>query len=139
MERSLWKEEYRLGVKELDDDHIAICGLLERLLKAIDDKEKKPAISAIFGELHATLNEHFRDEEQYLLEAGCPEKNCKEHTNEHRDVLFTLNHEFSNWEKSFENQNQSTELSNLCRWVWLELITADMHMKKKLENIKEHR
>jgi len=66
----LWKEEYRLGVKKLDDDHIAICDLLERFMKAINDKEEKPVIGAIFGELHAKLNEHFRAEEQYLSEAG---------------------------------------------------------------------
>jgi hemerythrin len=53
MERSLWKEEYRLGIKKLDDDHIAICDLLERFLKAIDDNEEKPVIGAISGELHA--------------------------------------------------------------------------------------
>ena len=113
MERGLWKEEYRLGVKELDDDHIAICDLLDRLLKAINDKEKTPEIGAIFGELHAKLNEHFRDEEQYLLEAGYLEKDCKEHTDGHLDVLFTLNHEYSNWEKSSESPDRSTKLSNL--------------------------
>lgn len=139
MERSLWKEEYRLGAKKLDDDHITICDLLERFLKAINDKEKKPTIGAIFGELRAKLNKHFRDEEQYLLEAGYPEKNCKEHTDGHLDVLFTLNHEYSNWEKSSKSLDQSTKLSNLCRWVWLELITADMQAKKKLEDLKEHR
>ena len=139
MESGLWKEEYRLGVKELDDDHIAICDLLERFLKAINDKEKKPAISAIFGELHAKLNKHFHDEEQYLLKSGYPEKECKEHTDGHLDVLFTLNHEYSNWQKSLESPDHSTRLSNLCRWVWMELITADMQAKKKLEDLQEHR
>jgi len=107
-------------------------------MKAINDGEK-PAISAIFDELHGKLNKHFRDEEQFLVQAGCPEKDCKEHADGHLDVLFTLKHEYSRWEKSSERFDHSTKLSNLCRWVWLELITADIQAKKKLEDLKEHR
>ena len=137
MERGLWKEGYRLGVKKLDDDHIAICGLLERFMKAVNDKEEKPAIGAIFGELQAKLNEHFRDEEQYLMEAGYPKKDRQEHIDGHLDVLFTLDHGFSKWEKSPEIPAHSGELSNLCRWVWIELMTADMQVKNKLVDMKK--
>lgn len=137
MELGLWKEEYRFGVKELDDDHIAICDLLGRLMKAIDDKEKKPVVGAIFGELHAKLNDHFRDEEQFLLKAGYPNKDRQEHIDGHLDVLYTLDHGFSKWQKSPEGPAHSGELSNLCRWVWLELMTADMQVKRKLEGLKK--
>lgn len=137
MEHTIWKEEYRIGVKKLDDDHIAICGLLERLLKAIYDKEGKSAIVAIFSELHAKLNEHFHYEKHYLLEAGYPKKERKEHIDEHLDVLYKLDHGFLNWEKSPESPAHSEELSNLCRSVWIELINADMEVKKKLEELEK--
>ena len=138
MERSLWKEEYRLGIKKLDDDHIAICDLLEHLLTAINEKRGESAISAIFGNLNGKLNEHFRDEERYLLEAGYPKKDIKEHMDGHLDVHYTVNHEYSNWENSSEGSDRLRELSNVCRWVWIELVTADMQVKKKLKDRKEH-
>lgn len=138
MEHRLWKEEYRIGVKNLDDDHIAICDLLERFLKAINDKEEKPTIGAIFGELRTKLNEHFRAEEQYLLEAGYPKKGRQEHIDGHMDVLYTLDHEFSNWRKRPAGSAHSEKLSPLCKWVWTELITADIQVKKQLEDLKDH-
>jgi hemerythrin-like metal-binding protein len=137
MERNLWTEEYRLGKKMLDDDHIEICGILERFFKAIDDEENQTVIGTIFGELNGKLNEHFRKEEQFLLQKGYPEKDRKKHADGHLDVLYTLNHEYSNWQKVPGDPDNSRRLSNLCRWVWIELITADMEVKKKLELLRE--
>jgi hypothetical protein len=72
-----------------------------------------------------------------LSGAGYPKKDRQEHIDGHLDVLYTFDHGISNWEKSSADPSRSRELSNLCRWVWLELMTADMQVKRKLENLRK--
>jgi hemerythrin len=111
---------------------MAICRLVERLMAAIDDKRERPAVGAVLGELNATLAEHFRDEEGYLRAAACPDADIAEHLDGHRNVLFVLNHGYAKWRRAPADADRSTELSNLCRVVWIELVSADLALKKKL-------
>jgi hemerythrin-like metal-binding protein len=133
----LWKDDYRLGVDWLDDQHVAICGLVELLMAAINDKRDKPAIGAILGALNVRLAEHFRDEERYLRQAGCPETDIAEHVDGHRNVQFILDHEYEKWRQAPAGADRATELSNLCRCVWVELVSADLALKKKLKGLAE--
>jgi hemerythrin len=137
MKRDLWKEEYRLGVDAIDADHIDICAILERFLEAMDDEENPQAVGSIFRELRDKLHEHFGREEAFLLSAGYPAKAAREHIDQHRDVMFTLDHQFSKWEESPRGAGAIGGLSGLCVWVWNELITADMRVKAQLDGEKQ--
>lgn len=131
MATGLWKDDYRLGIGWLDDQHRAICGLVERLMAAVDAKSAQPAVGAVLDELNARLAEHFRDEEKYLREAGCAEADVAGHADAHKDVRFIIDNASATWRRSPPGADGSTELSNLCRWVWLELVDADMALARK--------
>lgn len=130
MARKFWKEEYRLGVDALDGDHIAICGLMERFVDALNRDRERPRIAAIFRELHDALEEHFEAEERYLSSVDFPKDELREHMDGHLDVLYTLDHEFKKWDRA---PSAPGGMPNLCLWVWDELIGADMRVGRRLK------
>ena len=135
MEGRFWKEEYRLGVDVLDDDHIAICGVMERF---VDSARRGPAdAEAIFRELRAMLEEHFKTEERYLTKIEFPEDALRGHIDGHLDVLYTFDHEFAQWGGAPNGAAPSGDLSKVCTWVWTELVRADMGLGKQLKARKE--
>ena len=97
MERVLWRQEYRLGVEHIDADHLAICAILERFLKAVDDGEDADVVG--FTELRDRLEEHFGNEEAFLSKVGYPEAAAMAHIELHLDMLFTRDHEFGKWQR----------------------------------------
>lgn len=137
MKRRFWKEDYRLGIDVLDEDHIAICGIMERFVDAAGKGPANPDVKAIFLELHGKLEEHFKTEQRYLSKTPIPEDDLRNHIDGHLDVLYTFEHEFSKWEETPEGTVPSGDLSNVCTWVWTELARADMEIGRRLRAFKE--
>ncbi len=137
MKRRFWKEGYRLGIDALDEDHIAICDIMERFLDAAGKGPANPNVKAIFRELHDILEEHFKTEQRYLSKMEIPEDDLRNHIDGHLDVLYTFEHEFSKWEEAPEGTVSSGNLSKVCTWVWTELARADIEIGKRLRAFKE--
>ena len=137
MERRFWKEEYRLGIDALDDDHIAICAIMERFVDASNKGPANPDVEAIFHELRGKLEEHFKTEQRYLAKVGFPEDALRDHIDGHLDVLYTFDHAFSQWKGAPDGAAPSGDLSKVCTWVWTELARADMDLGRQLKARKE--
>ncbi len=137
MKRRFWKEAYRLGIDELDEDHIAICDIMERFVDAAGKGPANPEVEAIFHELRDKLEEHFKTEERCFSKMEFPEDALRNHIDGHLDVLYTFEHEFSKWEEAPDGAAPSGDLSNVCMWVWTELARADMEVGRRLRALKE--
>lgn len=77
-----WKEEYSVGVKEIDDQHKELVNLIFRLFTAINEKKAKEQLSEILIELIEFSDTHFSTEEKYFEEFDY--ENKEEHIDEHR-------------------------------------------------------
>ncbi len=99
MARMFWEEKYRLGIDELDNEHMELCALMAQFQKAVDDREDKEVIGSLFRKLRGKLVAHFNHEEQILQTIDYPEEDVREHIDGHLDVLYTFDREFSKWEK----------------------------------------
>jgi len=133
MKRDLWKEDYRLGVDRLDDDHMNICRLMERFLEAIDDKLDHAAVTPVFQELRAALDSHFEREKRFLETTNCPAETIREHLDGHLDVTFALDHAFQKWDQAAHGTPATGGLPAMCMWVWQELIQADKALMARMD------
>ncbi len=132
MARTFWEEAYRIGIDELDNEHMELGALMARFQQALDDHEDKAAIGSIFHDLRDKMVAHFNHEEQILQRIDYPEEDVKAHVDGHLDVLYTFDHEFSKWEKAPGDAPIPGGLSHVCVWAITELMTADMQVKDHL-------
>ncbi len=66
-----WKEEYSVGVSELDEQHKSLFGLLDKLSAAIEQKDKL-SLGYIVTSLELYVVFHFTSEEHLLAKYGYP-------------------------------------------------------------------
>lgn len=67
-----WSNLFSIGVREIDEQHRILVGLLNRLGGAAQDYERPALIGEILGGLVAYIGEHFSFEEHLMREHGYP-------------------------------------------------------------------
>jgi hemerythrin len=68
-----WKERYRIGFKDIDDQHKRLLDLLNDLIDVMNRGGDSATVSAIFKEVCKYAVSHFAVEESYLEKANYPE------------------------------------------------------------------
>lgn len=65
-QRLIWRDEYLIGVDELDWEHQDLFQRLNELHDALAKSGDLDAIEDCLGEIHARVESHFALEEQYM-------------------------------------------------------------------------
>lgn len=73
MEKIVWDEGFSVGVSEMDRQHRRIIDLINSLIEKQDIEVDSEIISDILAKMLEYAHEHFRREEQYMLESGYPD------------------------------------------------------------------
>ncbi|MGA3371229.1 MAG: bacteriohemerythrin [Terracidiphilus sp.] len=75
-----WEPELSVGVKELDDDHRELIGMLNEIHATANGRQNQ-GLSDLVERVVASAKAHFAHEERLLDEAGYPEADAhyKEH------------------------------------------------------------
>lgn len=127
-----WKEKYSVGISKIDKQHKRYVTILNRIIarqfKGNDDKE----IEGILDDLQEYTKEHFRTEEEYMLEHHF--SGYKEHRNEHhrfRDRLFEARKEYAKYRQLIS--------VNLFNFVWDGFSQHILSSDKRLSSISEAR
>jgi hemerythrin len=68
-----WNDHLSVGVKEIDDDHKKMVGMINHLYDGISSGEGKAALKVILKELVDYSQYHFAHEEQMFAETGYPD------------------------------------------------------------------
>jgi hemerythrin len=61
-----WRDEFRIGVAEVDAEHRALIGLINSLHERAAEAQQPAAIAEFLGELHAQIAAHFALEEKVM-------------------------------------------------------------------------
>lgn len=97
-----WRDEWLLGIENLDEQHKMIAGCLNRFVDeyrckaragAGNDKEWREKLINLAKELYTRTKEHFRDEETVMRREGYP--GLAFHAREHAMLLAELKSTFS--------------------------------------------
>ncbi len=68
-----WKEEYSVGIQEIDRQHKQLVSLLNKLFEAMKTGEGRNALSGILKDLVAYAGTHFAAEEKLMQANGYPD------------------------------------------------------------------
>ena len=91
MEKIIWDEGFSVGVPEMDRQHRQIIYLINSLIEKQYIAVDSEIISDTLARMLEYANEHFRREEQYMLESGYPDfsKQRRSITNSEKGRLFS--------------------------------------------------
>jgi hemerythrin-like metal-binding protein len=122
-----WKEEYSVGVKEIDYQHKQLVITIEKLSQAISEGHAKEVLHEILDTLAKYAVDHFQTEEKYFDQFNY--EFSKEHKELHADFKAKVV-EFI--EKAKSNQIKvSFELIDFLEdWLLDHLVTADQKYVK---------
>jgi hemerythrin len=119
-----WKDDYTVGVKELDDQHRSLLKTINMLIEEQSDKyEAEKFLPALSSLIHYAYT-HFATEERYLLQVHFP--NLEQHVMEHIDfIMKTLGLALK-----VENEGDETRielLQYLKKWYSYHALGTDRH------------
>jgi len=83
-----WKDEYNLGIKNIDTQHKKLFELVNRLYDLEDSKSSKEELRVILYEFSDYVKVHFKEEEEYMLSIGFP--GLEEHKKKHMQIVDNL-------------------------------------------------
>ena len=96
-----WRDDWRLGIEMLDQQHELLADCLNRLVRqcscaenvAEQDREQaRQSLGALLDELYSKAKQHFNNEEALMLEQGYP--GYASHQQEHVMLLAELKSTF---------------------------------------------
>jgi hemerythrin len=111
-----WKEDYSVGVKEIDIQHHNFVSLMNKTYDAVYKNESKEKIVQILDELFSHAQNHFQTEERYFDKFNYPLKD------EHKNVHNTLLGQIPSLKKSInESEDYAKEVLKLIDFLenWL--------------------
>lgn len=125
MEHINWKDSYRIGLKEIDSQHLQLVGMINSLI----DEQKKLTEPATIAELLTKMTdyaaEHFRTEEFLMAEYGYEQHD--NHVKIH-EAFIAKTHEFMNAEIG-PNYLSKALLEYLKSWLINHILNEDMKYK----------
>lgn len=93
---TLWKDEYAIGVFEIDEQHKRLFTLVERLQRAGDEGADREVVDAALRELIDYTKTHFGFEERLLLVHGYEDRD--EHRKYHAKFVAGVLDSKRDWE-----------------------------------------
>ena len=106
-----WKKEFSVDIKQLDNQHKKIIKILNQILALHQNGKNEKEIEDILSNLTEYIKEHFRTEEELMLEHHYPgyDKQKQEH-NQFIDRLFGFHKEYL--------KSRRLTTINLFNFVW---------------------
>lgn len=94
----VWNESYSVGVKELDQQHQKIFGIINRLYEIMESPDIARELPSIIDECIEYSNYHFETEEKYFRQFDYEE--AEQHVQIHDDYRRHTAEFLANYQKS---------------------------------------
>ena len=122
-----WRDEYSLGVEELDYEHKDLFNRLNELHQELRRDSDKDRVSRCLGEIYARVNAHFALEENYMREQKYSgyDKHKSQHDNFLDDLREVSDRLVSSGIDPAEREALEIKLNN---WILGHFTTTDRDM-----------
>lgn len=84
-----WKSSYKLGNKQIDDDHKNLFNIALKALHFESEADKKGHVRSTIIELNKYMQEHFMREEEFMQSISYPK--YEEHKHLHSNIIDQIN------------------------------------------------
>lgn len=124
-----WKDEFSVGVPDVDHEHQALIALINDLHAAMSSGSRDVTVMDFLGEIYAHVSAHFALEEKIMRERKYD--HYAEHKAEHEALLDTLRDIMDDYE---ENAYFSDEAfaESVEKWFTDHFRTRDARLHKHL-------
>ncbi len=125
-----WKDWYKIGIPQIDDQHKKLVELAVELCKAVNDKKAKIEISDKLNSLVDYTKFHFNIEEQLMGGNKYPE--FEQHVARHKELISSI----QNLETKLDNADEELNLADFfTKWLIDHIFKDDknfsVHLKKE--------
>lgn len=83
----VWSSSLAIGIPVIDEQHVRLCGLANRLLDHPDVSTSDERVVDILTDLGQFLLLHFRTEEEYMRRLGMPTDEIASHHQAHNRII----------------------------------------------------
>ena len=122
----MWKEEYSIGMAEIDEQHKVLFELVNRVQELLSDEfiiDKYDGIIEIINELKAYTIYHFKAEEEYMLTIG--HKKFFSQKVSHKDFLDKMDSIDLTQIDNDQNKYLNEILYFVCDWLVTHILEED--------------
>lgn len=123
-----WKDEYSLGIPEMDKDHKVLVSLLNRCINIVnadsyDENESKQEVDSILDEMMKYANYHFHREEKLMEDNRY--QHLLDHQQEHQQFVIYIEITIAKYEHS---ELTARGLLNFLKdWLIHHILDLDKH------------
>ncbi len=121
-----WKDEYLIGVDELDYEHKDLFDRVNELYDELARRGDKAKIEDCLEELYARLEAHFALEERFMRDNHSPD--YARHKKEHDSFLDAMVEAVEDFHKRSDLGQTDTLMAEVKRWVVDHIVTSDKEM-----------
>jgi len=122
-----WKEEYSVGIKEIDDQHKYFISLLNNLYNAIVEGKSREELKVLFRSLSDYAEKHFATEEKYFDEFNY--EGAAEHKRKHQEMRDEI--------EKIKNMDEEKEIDFYGNIVYFLKDWLEDHLEKMDQKYKE--
>lgn len=131
MELIKWADQYKLGIKEIDNQHYGLVIIINELFTLMTEGKAKDKLNDIFDHLTDYTRKHFSTEELVLYKYAYPD--LEQHKGEHKKFIEKL----EGLKKDFNNNKVtiSLEVLNFLKdWLLNHILISD---KKYADHVRK--
>lgn len=122
---TMWKESYRLGVENIDNQHKKLFEMAGKLVEEIKGAQRTEVFKDTIVFLKNYVVTHFRDEEIYFESIGYAEE--KEHKKQHRELTHQVEKYAVQLEQTDYDLHMVKKLAGmLSAWLVYHVVKEDM-------------
>jgi hemerythrin-like metal-binding protein len=126
MEEIIWKDEFSVGVDQMDEQHKKIIAMINRLIREQKVVTEPETVAKLLTEMTDYTREHFRAEEYLMSEYGYDRKESQ--VKQHKDFIRKTM-EFCSASNVGPNILSVALLEYLSTWLVDHILEEDMQYK----------
>lgn len=124
-----WKDEYSVGVPDVDEEHRGLIELINNLYDTVRAGKHDPDVSAFLGEIYARIASHFALEELLMRRHDYDE--YQDHKSDHEELLEDIRDIMDEYEEGRVPDVESLA-HRLDAWFSEHFRTRDARLHKRL-------
>ncbi len=123
MDRFIWGNDYKIGVPEMDCEHLILFSIYNQLVSVIESEREHEAIDDIANALVSYIRTHFLHEERMMEKAKYPD--LAGHKVQHREIIQELDTLYDAYRKTGDTKLIRDLRSFLFSWLSGHILKTD--------------
>ena len=129
-----WRDEFEIGIEEIDYEHRELIALINEAYKAFESAMDPAAVAAFFGEIYARILAHFALEESIMQ--GLRYDEFDAHKAEHEELLDDIRDIMDGYERGEYAKYQDLLAEHLEAWFTEHFKNKDSRLHRFIEEHK---